>query len=247
MQTHACSGGFHHQSYQDTREPLTLGGSIGAGDSEARQRLTAAAKCGQRATPLTMGSGGSSSRASMRAPDKAATEEAVAAARQKKRDSRRATIAGFMNCHEIHVRMLVETGNGLSKEKVKSIYPDCPPDVFNAVYGLFDWDEKAEDGGLSTVKMFSLMLISIMVSPNTPLIDGHAVSTSPFTPTLHTKPPNRSDVFLTRPGPPKQSRTTWICCSRFSTRRKRGRSRERSSASCFVPCSARVRRRLSSS
>jgi hypothetical protein len=68
-----------------------------------------------------------------------------------------------MEKHVVHARMTMTKGASLGKDEVKALYPDTPSDVFDAVYDLFDWEETA-DGGTANISMFSLMLISLMVS-----------------------------------------------------------------------------------
>lgn len=101
-----------------------------------------------------MGSGASS----------ASKKDLTAPAPVKKSDTqRRITVDGYMEKHVVHARMTMTKGASLGKDEVKALYPDTPSDVFDAVYDLFDWEETA-DGGTANISMFSLMLISLMVS-----------------------------------------------------------------------------------
>jgi Ca2+-binding EF-hand superfamily protein len=99
--------------------------------------------------------GGASSRGGQGEPKFTEAQRKRSVAQQK-------TITDLLLAREAHVELVGNARERVPKEKVRDIYHAAPSDLFDSVYGMFDWSIVGEPA-LPSIKMFSLMLISLMV------------------------------------------------------------------------------------
>jgi len=66
-----------------------------------------------------------------------------------------------------HIQKLKRKGECLTRDELQETYSFIPPELFNSIWGLFDWksEDTRGDGGVSMAKRFALVADSLMSGP----------------------------------------------------------------------------------